>query len=244
MFAFILAAGLGTRLKPLTDRMPKALVPVAGKPLLEHQILRLKAAGCTCIVVNIHHFGDQIIDFLRQNDNFGMDIRISDEREMLLDTGGALKKGLLQFPYDAPVLVHNVDILHNIDLRQFYANYADTADAALLVTQRETSRYLYFDEQQALCAWQNVRTGATKYVHHDTETLQGLHAGAFSGIHIFDPRLERTMRDWPDKFSIIDFYLQAAQTHRIIGAEMSEAKILDVGKIDTLETADQFVENT
>ena len=142
----IFAAGLGTRLKPLTDHTPKALVKVNGRPMLEHIILKLKASGFTEIVVNIHHFGEQIIDFLQANGNFGLNIHISDERDQLLDTGGGIKKASAFFQGNEPFLVHNVDILSNTDLRNLYLHHLkEGSDATLLVSQRATSRYLLFD---------------------------------------------------------------------------------------------------
>ena len=147
MKAMIFAAGLGTRLKPLTDRMPKALVPVNGIPMLQHVILKLKQAGCTEIVINIHHFGEQIIDFLQAHQNFGITVHISDEREELLDTGGGIKKAIPFFSGNEPFLVHNVDILSDTDLKALYDYHRQSInDATLLVSQRETSRYLLFDK--------------------------------------------------------------------------------------------------
>ena len=140
MNAMIFAAGLGTRLKPLTDRMPKALVSVAGKPLLQHVLDKLTAQGFDNIVVNVHHFANQLVDYLK-----GMDVKISDETAELLETGGGLKKALPLFGNDSHVLIHNVDILSNVDLKEFYDNAQD-ADATLLVSWRKTKRYLVFDE--------------------------------------------------------------------------------------------------
>lgn len=150
----IFAAGLGTRLKPLTDTMPKALVPVGGQPLLWHVIMKLKKSGYERIVVNVHHFADQIIDYLRLNDNFGLDIRISDEREQLLETGGGIKKALPLFDPSEPILIHNVDILSNLDLNQL-----PTDAPVLVVSQRQTKRYLQFDDEQRLVGWKNIETG-------------------------------------------------------------------------------------
>ena len=156
----IFAAGLGTRLKPLTDRIPKALVPVNGIPMLQHVILKLKQAGFTEIVINIHHFGEQIISFLQAHQNFGIMVRISDEREELLDTGGGIKKAIPFFSGNEPFLVHNVDILSDTDLKALYDYHRQsTNDATLLVSQRETSRYLLFDKDNArLCGWINKQT--------------------------------------------------------------------------------------
>jgi len=231
--AFILAAGLGTRLRPLTDTMPKALVPVAGKPLLQHQIERLRAAGFQHIVVNVHHFADQIIDFLRAHQNFGLDIRISDERDQLLETGGAIKRALPLFPGNAPILVHNVDILHNLDLAAFYRQHANEADATLLVSQRSTSRYLLTDNTNRLLGWRNVKTGEVK-------GKEGEQPYAFSGIHIFSPSLGSLMENWQDRFSVIDFYLQATVIRNIRLAPKADLRLLDVGKVDSLQQAEEF----
>ena len=163
MKAMIFAAGLGTRLKPLTDHTPKALVPVNGRPMLEHVILKLKAAGCTEAVVNVHHFGQQIIDFLHAIQNFGITIHISDERNEFLDTGGVIKKASSFFSGTAPFLVHNVDILSDVDLKALYDFHLQSGnDATLLVSPRETSRYLLFDTNIRLCGWLNKLTGQTK----------------------------------------------------------------------------------
>ena len=153
----IFAAGLGTRLKPLTDHMPKALVPVAGKPMLEHVILKLIASGFDEIVINVHHFAEQIIDFLKEKNNFGIKIWISDETEELLDTGGGIKKAssLLNEPF----LVHNADILSNVDLKTLYDfHIASENDATLLVSPRKTVRYLLFNQTNRLCGWINKDT--------------------------------------------------------------------------------------
>ena len=163
--AFILAAGLGTRLKPLTDTMPKALVPVCGKPLLQHQIERLTSAGFTRIFINVHHFADQIVDFVEkykvQSAKYkDVELLISDERTELLETGGALRHAAYLFDPDMPVLVHNVDILHNVNIAEFYAQHQ--AAATLLVGHRDTSRYLVFDDAHRLIGWTNIKTGEVK----------------------------------------------------------------------------------
>ena len=151
MNAIIFAAGLGTRLRPLTDHCPKALVKVEGKSLLEHNIINLKRAGFDHIVVNVHHFGQQIIDFLAEHNNFGIDIKISDERDLLLDTGGGIMKALTLFANDDPVLIHNVDIISNINLGKVYEQHVKSgSDATLCVAQRKTSRYLMFDNDMRM----------------------------------------------------------------------------------------------
>ena len=172
----IFAAGLGTRLKPITDRMPKALVPVGGQPLLWHVIQKLRAAGFERIVINVHHFADQIIDYIEANQNFGLDIRISDERVALLDTGGGIKHALPLFDPSMPILIHNVDILSNVDLAALYqATLESQADALLLVSQRQTKRYLLFADDDRLCGWTNIETGEVKgplsTIHYPPSTI-------------------------------------------------------------------------
>jgi len=228
--AMIFAAGLGTRLKPLTDTMPKALVPVGGQPLLWHVIMKLKKSGYERIVVNVHHFADQIIDYLRLNDNFGLDIRISDEREQLLETGGGIKKALPLFDPSEPILIHNVDILSNLDLNQL-----PTDAPVLVVSQRQTKRYLQFDDEQRLVGWKNIETGEVK-------GREG-HSLAFSGIHVFHPSLVPLLSEWPDRYPIMDFYLSACATHLIKGFEAIDLRLMDVGKMDTLDQAENFINN-
>ena len=223
----IFAAGLGTRLKPLTDTMPKALVRVGGQPLLWHVIMKLKAAGYERLVVNVHHFAQQIIDHLAENRNFGLDIRISDETEQLLETGGGIKKALPLFDPAEPILIHNVDILSNLDLS------ALPTDAPLLVvSQRKTKRYLQFDDEMRLVGWKNIETGEVK-------GREGCSL-AFSGIHMFHPSLAPLLNEWPDRFPIMDFYLKACADHLIRGYEATDLRLLDVGKLDSLEQAEQL----
>lgn len=244
MKAMLFAAGMGTRLKPLTDTMPKALVPVGGTPMLQHVILKLKASGFDDITINIHHFGEQILTFLHANNNFGVTIHISDERDRLLDTGGGIKKARSFLENDGkPFLVHNVDILSNVDLRSLYQQHIDDGcEATLLVSPRDTSRYLLFDGDKLLHGWVNKKTGETKpagfeYVPLTFEEL------AFAGIHIFSPSLFPMMDEimWGDKFSIIDFYIAACRLHRIGGYCKSDLKLLDIGKPETLATAAEFL---
>src|SRR5690606_32019928 len=154
MKAMIFAAGMGTRLKPLTDTIPKALVPVGGKPLLQHIIEKLKRFGFNEIIINIHHFGQQIIDFVQENNSFDIRIEFSDEREQLLDTGGGIKKAAWFFDDNKPFLVHNVDILSNIDLQELYHfHLKNNTIATLLCSIRQTSRYLLFDTDNHLRGW-------------------------------------------------------------------------------------------
>ena len=243
MQAMIFAAGLGTRLKPLTDRIPKALVRVGGEPLLKRVIFQLKDAGFTRIVVNVHHFSNQIIDYLRDNDNFGMDIRISDESDKLLETGGGIKKAWPLFDQKKPVLIHNVDILSNVDLKKFYQMEAETPLAArLLVSARKTKRYLLFDDTMRLVGWTNIETGEVKSPHKDLDPKQ-YKMYAFSGIHMVAPSLFPLMEEEPDKFPIMDFYLRHCDKVRIEGYVKNDLKLMDVGKQETLKEAEQFLQN-
>ena len=243
MQAMIFAAGLGTRLKPLTDRIPKALVRVGGEPLLKRVIFQLKDAGFTRIVVNVHHFSNQIIDYLRDNDNFGMDIRISDESDKLLETGGGIKKAWPLFDQKEPVLIHNVDILSNVDLKKFYQMEAETPLAArLLVSARKTKRYLLFDDTMRLVGWTNIETGEVKSPYKDLDPKQ-YNMYAFSGIHMVAPSLFPLMEEEPDKFPIMDFYLRHCDKVRIEGYVKNNLKLMDVGKQETLKEAEQFLQN-
>ena len=233
----IFAAGLGTRLKPLTDTMPKALVRVGGQPLLWHVIMKLKAAGYERIVVNVHHFAQQIIDYLQASDNFGLDIRISDETCGLLETGGGIKKALPLFDPSEPILIHNVDILSNLDIT------ALPMDAPLLVvSQRQTKRYLLFDDTMRLHGWTNIETGEVKgNLSPLASHLSPLRKLAFSGIHVFHPSLTPLLADWPERFPIMDFYLKACGDHLIRGYEAQDLRLMDVGKLDTLQDAEAFI---
>ena len=242
MKAMIFAAGLGTRLKPLTDHMPKALVPVAGKPMLEHVINKLIAAGVDGIVINVHHFAQQIIDFLKEKDNFGIQIWISDETGELLETGGGIKKASPYF--NEPFLVHNADILSNLDLKAMYDfHVASGNDATLLVSPRKTARYLLFNEENKLCGWVNKETLQTKpegFVYQP-ETQKEY---AFGGIHIISPSLFKYMEGWTGKFSIIDFYLQTCQQAQLGGYIKEDLQLIDIGKLDTLTKAEEFIHST
>lgn len=238
MQAMIFAAGLGTRLKPITDTRPKALVEVGGRTLLEGVIAKLKEAGANEIVVNVHHFAPMIIDYLKAHDNFGIDIRISDESQELLDTGGGIKHAAPLFDSNEPILIHNVDIMSNVDLAQFYA--ANQASAAtLLVSERETSRYLLFDEEMRLRGWTNVKTGEVKSPFGSIDPSK-CKRYAFSGIHLFSPALFPLMDAFPNKFGIIDFYLAACAKADIRGFVKSDLQLLDVGKLDSLAKAENW----
>ena len=232
MKAMIFAAGLGTRLKPLTDTMPKALVPLGGKPLLQWQVEKLREAGIMDIVVNVHHFPDQIIDAIREHEGWGCRIKVSDERDCLLETGGGLRKAKALLGTDEPVLTCNVDILSNIDLKALLAAYDDSA-SLLVVSDRQTQRYLCFDEQQMLCGWTNIATGELK-------GQDGRHL-AFSGMQILSPEALALLDTMPEeRFSLIDFYLRTMQRVPFRAYVPSDYRMMDVGKINQLAEAEAF----
>lgn len=240
--AMILAAGLGTRLKELTADKPKALVEVAGKTLLERNLENLAQNGFNTIIVNIHHFGEQIIRFLEScNSAFRiphseLNIYLSDERGMLMDTGGGIVQALPFFHDTEAVLVHNVDILSDVDLRGCYDGFIQSGDDAWLLTQdRQTARKLLFDEQQKLIGWRNLNEDSFKWVNEPKQQYKEL---AFSGMHIFKPSLfsEYTWQ----RYSIIDLYLQQAQAHAVRSVEISPTYWFDLGKIADFERINHF----
>ena len=252
----ILAAGLGTRLKPLTDRMPKALVPVGGTPLLEGLIRRLQKAGYDEFVINVHHFPEQIEAFLKEHGNFGSRIALSDERDLLRETGGAVRHAA-QLLQDAPggwFLVHNVDIITDLDYRLFEGlempdqglfvppggNPKPEPEAAqeplafLAVSDRKTSRYLLFDSEMRLVGWTNVETGEVRSPWPDLD-VKACRRLAFSGISMLSTAILPLMAEWPERFSVIDFYLAVCRDRTIRGIDITGASIRDVGKLKELE---------
>ena len=246
--AMIFAAGLGTRLKPLTDTMPKALVPVGGRPLLDINIDRLQAQGYHRFVVNVHHFAQQIVDHVAKQ-RYAPLVRVSDESEQLLDTGGGLKKAAPLFDDDEPILIHNVDILDNVNYDWFARQHQTDEDAVLLVSQRKTKRYLLFDNAMHLMGWKNIETGEIKspyeYVRRTGLSQHGeeLNMFAFSGIHSFSPRLFPLMERFPERFPIIDFYLSVCHRAPIVGLVKPDLQLMDVGKIETLDQAEKFIQS-
>ncbi len=232
MKAMIFAAGLGSRLKPLTNSKPKALVEINGKTLLEIVILRLKSHGFKDIIINIHHFAEQIINFI-ENHDFGVNIKISDERNLLLNTGGGLKNTSSFFQNGKPFLVHNVDIISDIDLTKFYKTHLKSKSfVTLAVRNRHTSRYLLFDKNAELCGWKNLTTGEEKIIKIKTK----LTPLAFSGIQVIDPRIFSLMPT-QEVFSIIDLYLDICSKYKISGYDHSKSNWLDVGKPNSLIVA-------
>lgn len=239
MKVMLFAAGLGTRLRPLTDTMPKAMVPVAGRPLIDIVLRHLIAQGATEVVVNVHHFAQQIVDFVKQHE-WPVPVRISDETDELLNTGGGLRHAAPLFAQDgAPILIHNVDILSNAPIAAFYKQNLQ-ADATLMVSQRDTQRYLLFDDDMRLRGWTNIATGEVKspFDHIEVDILQRY---AFSGIHMFSPRLFDLMAERPAAFPIMDFYLEACAKADIRGYVQPDLHLLDVGKLNTLHEAESFV---
>jgi NDP-sugar pyrophosphorylase family protein len=234
MKAMILAAGLGTRLRPLTDNRSKALVEVAGRTLLEITLSRLRACGVQEVIINVHHFADMVIDYLKANNNFGMRIELSREN-VLLDTGGGLKKAAWFFLEDSsrldePFLLHNVDVLSTIDLpRMLQFHTENHALATLAVQDRETSRYLLFDEHLHLCGRRSGRDGKPELVS-SSPPLPQLKAFAFSGIHIISPRLLPMLTE-DGVFSIIPSYLRlSAQGQNILAFRADQYYWRDLGR--------------
>ena len=249
MKAMIFAAGLGTRLKPITDTMPKALVPVCGQPLLYHVITKLVAGGYDDLVVNVHHFPDQIIHYLYSHD-FGARIAVSDERDFLRETGGGIRyaKHLLtedEIPGQAgndgiePFLVHNVDIVSNLDLGWLREQFREGALVTLVASERKTQRYFLFDEDNRLKGWTNIATGEVRspFPDIDPDRCRKL---AFAGIHLMSPAIFEAFDRYGfgDRFSIVDFYLRACADYPIYAAVPPDFQLVDVGKFDALPEAE------
>jgi len=240
MKAMIFAAGLGTRLKPLTDSMPKALVEINGKPLLEHVLLKLISSGFDEIIINVHHFPEQIVSFLKSKNNFGVRIEISDESGGLLDTGGGIRKAQWFFDDGKPFLVHNVDILSNLDLSLFYHSHLENnCLGSLIVSSRDTFRYLLFNQDLILKGWINEKTAEIR--PSDLLMPSSYRKLAFSGIQILHPQVFKLMDNHPDKFSVIDFYLQHLADNSFYGYIPGNYKMMDVGKLNSIEEAGNFI---
>lgn len=260
MKAMIFAAGLGTRLKPLTDVLPKALVPVAGKPLIEHVCRKLMVSGVNDAVVNVHHFADKIETWIGEQDWINADspddvtirLQVSDERARLLETGGAILHARKYLENCGMFLIHNVDILSNCDLRWFESMVRPDAFVTLLVSNRKTSRYFLFHPvTKRLAGWRNVSTGEQFMADQEIDPQECL-TFAFSGIHILSDKIFGLMDEYVKekglecedgvRFPIKDFYLWAASRCPIYGVEKEDLSLLDVGKLDALAPAEQFVE--
>ncbi len=237
----IFAAGLGSRLQAATANKPKALVEISGKPLLEHAINYLKRFGIKEVVINVHHFADQIIGFLHEKNNFGIDIRISDEQGLLLETGGGLKKAAPLFSGSDPIVLYNVDIFSNLDLTRLLSYHLQEKSlATLVVRKRETTRYLLFDKQFQLAGWKDLRSGKIKI---SQPTFVGeSEEYAFSGIHIVNPEIFDLITE-EGKFSIIDLYLRLAQNQPIKAFVDNSEIWLDLGKPQQLDEAEKMIRN-
>ena len=233
----ILAAGLGTRLKPFTDKHPKALAMVNGKSLLQRNIEYLQKIGITEVLVNVHHFASQIIDAVTNSNGWGSTVTISDETDAVLETGGGLKKAAWYFKNETSFLLINADILTNLDLDALVAQHTNTgALATLAVSDRNSSRYFLFDEAGKLCGWKNLNTGEYKPVHLNDSNTEYLQAKAFSGIQVIDTKLLALMQR-EGKFSMVDVYLDLCATHTILAYDHTGATLLDVGKPESLALA-------
>lgn len=238
MKAMILTAGLGTRLRPLTDTKPKALVEINNIPLIEMVIRKLKAAGFDEIIINVHHFAGQIIDFVQRRNYKEIEISFSDEQNLLLDTGGGLKKASWFFD-DKPFLLHNVDVLSEIDFSDFLNYHRNSGSlASLAVRKRETSRQLLFDELNRLSGWRNFKRGEEIITRRTASELIPL---AFSGIHMIDPKIFKLMPD-ENVFSIIDLYLELSSGHIVSAYRHDNSLWLDVGRKENLSIASEILD--
>lgn len=263
MKAMIFAAGLGTRLKPITDTLPKALVPVCGKPLLEHIARKLQRVGIKEAVVNIHYFADKIEEWVKEQewittdpndkDNEKMLFEISDEKELLLETGGAVLHARRYLQGCGQFLIHNVDILSNCDLAWFAKEVREESLATLLVSERKTSRFLLFEpETLRLVGWHNTDTGDYHTISPEI-TPDQCRALAFSGIHILSDRVLALMEEYVEekglprdetkgtRFPIMNFYMWAAKKQPIYGVVAQNLEFIDVGKLDALKPAEEFI---
>ena len=245
--AMILAAGLGTRLKALTHDKPKALVELNGKPLLQHCIENLTDNGFHHIVINVHHFGEQVIDFVEHH-RFDAHIEISDERDLLMDTGGGIVKATPLFKNSKAVLVHNVDIISDVNLHELSQQFLDSKDDAWLLTQdRETNRKLLFNTENQLIGWMNKAEQQYKWVEDERSgvstgsTALGYNEMAFSGLHFFRSDLFANFECKPQ--SVIDLYLKLAKTNRIISKPIQPDYWFDLGKPEQLQTAECFLKS-
>ena len=235
MKAMIFSAGLGTRFKPWTEKHPKALAPVNGKPLLQRNIEYLQQFGIREVIVNVHHFPDQIIAAVQQNKGWGSEIIISDESEVVLETGGGLKKAQAFFDNDDPFVTINVDILTNLDLNkllQFHQEHKPLISFA--VTDRKTSRNFLFDDEMRLCGWRNNTTGEERI----SIEKKGLIPKAYSCVVVFEPKVFPLMQR-QGKFSLVDVYLDLAADNLIMGYDHTGDKLVDVGKPDSVAIAEK-----
>jgi NDP-sugar pyrophosphorylase family protein len=238
MKAMILAAGKGTRLQPLTNTRPKALVEIDGTPLLKIIIQNVIKAGFKEIVINVHHFAEQIYQFLDENENFGVNIQVSDERDLLLDTGGGLLKAKPILLDGDPILVHNVDIITSLNLNDLYAFHSRcNALATMAVKERNTSRSLLINPEGDLSGWKNNVTGEIKHARGNLDELRPI---AFSAVHVLSPQIFEHITE-TGVFSIMDVYLRLAKSHRIATFNHDGDYWLDLGRIENIKEAASFL---
>ncbi len=232
--AMIFAAGLGSRLKPWTDHHPKALAIVNGKPLLQRNIEYLQKHGIDEVIVNVHHFAEQIIDAIKKNNGWGSSVTISDETDTVLETGGGLKKATWYFENEPDFVVMNADILTDMDLSAMIAQHQQQKPlATLAVSDRDTSRYFLFDEQKILCGWRNIKTGEERIVKNNDRLIQK----AFSGIHVINSGLLKLIKQ-QGKFSMVDVYLDLAKDNMISSYDHTGKHLVDVGKPESIVKAE------
>lgn len=246
----IFAAGLGTRLKPLTDTLPKALVPVCGKPLVEHVTRKLKASGVDEAVLNVHHFASMIEEWAAGQDIMKMEI--SDERDLLLETGGGILHARRLLEGCGSFLVHNVDIISDLDIGWFASQVRAGSVATLLVSERKTNRYLLFEpETMRLVGWTNISTGEVRSPYADLDPEKCVRL-AFSGIHMMSDTIFDAMEEYArdhglfeqtptPRFPVMEFYLAACASYNIYGVKAEDLHLVDVGKLDTIETAEKLL---
>jgi len=240
MKAFILSAGLGTRLRPITNEIPKALVKINGVPLIEHVIKRLKANGCERFIINLYHYADKVIKFLASKNYLETDITISDESGQLLDTGGGLKKISWFFNPGESFIVHNVDVISDFDITELYKNHLSNGKTATLAVQkRESSRYFLFDEEKNLCGWENIKTGEQKITRKPIGNLEQF---AFSGIHCVNSRIFNFFPEG-NVFSLVDLFLKAAAQEKITFFDHTGSNFIDVGKKENIAKAEELMKN-
>lgn len=238
MKAMILAAGFGTRLKPLTESIPKAMVPVNGTPIIELIIKRLKKAGFTEIIINLHYLGHLIREHCEKNNYFGINIKFSDETDKILDTGGGIKKAAWFLDGDSPFLVHNVDVISNIDLKAVYDfHMIHKGLATLVVKGKDSARSLLFDQNWKIAGWRNSQTGIEKIIHGNKASK--LMSIGFCGIHVIDPAIFKLI-ETEDVFSIITTYMRLAGSHPIYGFPIEKNLWIDIGSHEKLAFANSL----
>lgn len=234
MKAMLLAAGFGTRLKPFTDYHPKALAEVNNKSLLQINIEYLQQFGISDVIVNVHHFTDQIIRVIKKNNGWGSSVTISDEKDNILETGGGLKHAEWYFKNEKDFVLMNVDVLTDLPLNKMIAyQKAKPTLATLATTNRQTSRYFLFDEDDVLCGWKNTNNNEEIVIRHNTQ----LNSKAFSGIHVISAEIFSLIKHKEIKFSMVDIYLSLCAENRIISFDHSGSKFIDVGKPESLKQA-------